>query len=522
MQVEDRAKVNARIVGAFKAAADVTGASFDQLARTAARESDNRPDLASKTSSAKGLFQFVDQTWFEMIKKEGPSVGLERLAGEITSDGKGGLTVADPKEKARILALKTDPLVASVMAGKFTEANGRAMTESLGRAPTEGELYAAHVLGASGATKLVRMSQAEPTATASLAFPKAAAANPGLFYGKDGKPRTAAELLGRLTGADAGTRVAEAHAALPADTRKLDPTALAAVIRAQAAAKVSSEGLGAGDLDRLTAARFARAALSEKSMPGASADVVPPIGARIDGWRAKAPADAFSALMRSDGESLTADAAIAAGNPAAAPIRFASADGTLFGRQAVGGAAGGIPYVDPTQPMRLLADPAHPVATGPVGQPVGARPSRLMSRATSGAPGMPLPMLEGGRAVPTTRISPPTHVGATDKSTHVGATDKSTHVGATGKATLVGAGAEETTPSGLVAPGAARVKTVSIAPAPRGEASSGRPLLPPVPGEGAMTGDGPTVPVVSPARATSNRNRPLDLLGLQRRAAAGR
>lgn len=495
MQVGDRGKVNARIVGAFKAAADATGASFDQLARTAARESDTRPDLASKTSSAKGLFQFVDQTWFELIKKEGPSVGLERLAGEITSDGKGNWSVADPKEKARILALKTDPLVASVMAGKFTESNSRVLADSLGRAPTDGELYAAHVLGAAGATKLIRMSETEPTATASLAFPKAAAANPGLFYGKDGKPRTAAELLGRLTASDAGTRIAEAHATLPANSAKLDPTALAAVIRAQAAAKVSSEGLGSADLDRLTAARFAHAALTQKSLPGAPSDVVPPTGARIDGWRAKAPADAFSALMRSDGESLTADAAVAAGNPGATPIRFASADGSLLGRQSVGGAAGGIPYVDPAQPMRLLADPAHPVASGPVGQPIGARPSRLMSRASLGAPDMPLPMVEGGRTVTTTRIT---------------------------MAALTGASAGETTPSGLVAPGAARVKTVSISPAPRADASAGRPLLPPVPGEGASTGDGPTVPAVASARAGTRRgNRPLDLLGLQRSAAAG-
>ena len=117
MEIDGKASANTRIAGAFKVASEATGTSFDYLLSTSARESDVRPDLAAKTSTAKGLFQFVDQTWLELIKTQGPSVGLERLADAITSDGKGGWTVADLKEKTKILALKTDPLVASVMAG---------------------------------------------------------------------------------------------------------------------------------------------------------------------------------------------------------------------------------------------------------------------------------------------------------------------------------------------------------------------------------------------------------------------
>ena len=505
MQINEKAKIDARIAGAFKAAADATGTSFDQLARTAARESDLRPDLASSTSSAKGLYQFVDQTWYELIKKEGASVGLDRLAEAITSDGKGGWTVADPKDKAKILALKTDPLVSSVMAGRFTETNRRTLTESLGRAPTDGELYAAHVLGSTGATKLVRMAEKEPTATAALAFPRAAAANPALFYGKDGKPTSAADLLGRLTGtnADTAARITQAHAALAADRApKLDTATLAAVVRAQAAAKVAGDGLTGNGADAVTSGRFARTALGEKSLPGASRDAVPAAGPRIDGWRAKASHDAFSLLMRSDGETLTADAAAASGptaETATRPIRFAAADPAPT---RIGGLAGGIAYVDPNQPMHLLS-----AATGgesgriatPAGAPTGptSRPSRLMTAAASGAPAMPLPMVDGGTVVRTARIA----VAPTE---------------ATAEPRL----------SGLVAPGAARVKTVSIAPAPATSTAASpaavRPLLPPVPGEAAD----PAMPAVAtaggtsaaPARRSASRSAPLDLLGLQRRA----
>ncbi len=495
MQIEDKTRVDARVAGAFRVAAEATGTSFDRLARTAARESDVRADLASTTSSAKGLFQFVDQTWLELIKKEGPSVGLERLADQIASDGKGGWTVADPKEKAKILALKTDPLVASVMAGRFTEANTRSLGDALGRPPSEAEVTAAHVLGATGAVRLVRLAESDPNSTASVSFPKAAAANSGLFYGRDGRPRTVAELLQGFgtTSPDTASRIAEAHAAAASTpSQKLDPVALAAMIKAQAAA--ATRGLAGTATDATTAARFARSALAEKSLPGASADVVPPSGARVEGWRAKASKDAFSLLMRSDGETLAADAATAADPTAtpetAAPLPIRFAAGGNPGR--IGGAAGGIPFVDPNQPMRLIGDGGGRPAIS--GMPVGARPSRLMTAAAAGAPAMPLPMVEAGAVVRPVRVTAATVASAATTS-------------------------DEAAASGLVATGAARVRTVSIAPAaPAG--STGRPLLPPVPGDGSD----PAMPALAPAAATAagvpRSNRPLDLLALQRRAQA--
>jgi len=486
MQINDRSKIDARVAGAFATAASAGPTSFEQLARTAARESDFRPGLAASTSSAKGLFQFVDQTWLELVKKEGASVGLERQAEKIVSDGKGGLTVADPKEKAKILALRADPLVSSVMAGRFTAANTRSLSASLGRTPSDGEVYAAHVLGAAGATKLVRLAETEPTATAAVAFPRAAAANPSLFYGKDGKPRSAAELLAGLTGtpANAAARIADAHAAVAADTApKIDPTTLATLVRAQASAAVAKEGLG-GDLDRFASARLTRTALTDKAMPGAATDVVPPTGPKLDGWRARTSHDAFSALMRSDADA-PADATAATGET---PIRFAAGEARP---SRIGGLAGGIAYVDPNQPMRLFADPATTKAPATT-TPIATRPSRLLSAAASGAPAMPLPMVESGRVVRTSRLHG-----------------------------LPAATAGESEPSGLVAEGAARVKTVSIAPAPAA-VPTGRPLLPPMPGDTAEAA-APQVRTVAatPARA-ARTNRPLDLLAFRRAAGSER
>ena len=51
------------VVEALREGARETGAGFDYLLRTAQRESSLTPTAKARTSSATGLFQFVEQTW---------------------------------------------------------------------------------------------------------------------------------------------------------------------------------------------------------------------------------------------------------------------------------------------------------------------------------------------------------------------------------------------------------------------------------------------------------------------------
>ena len=48
------------------------------------------------------------------------------------------------------------------MAGAFTKGNASALSERLGRAPSEGELYIAHFLGAGGAARLIELAASNP------------------------------------------------------------------------------------------------------------------------------------------------------------------------------------------------------------------------------------------------------------------------------------------------------------------------------------------------------------------------
>jgi hypothetical protein len=183
-----------RINSAIQAASRTTGTSFDFLLRTAARESAFDPTAKASTSSARGLFQFIDTTWLAMVKEEGPRYGLAQYASAIDKTASGGYAVSDPAKRAEILKLRDDPSVSALMAGALAGRNSDYLATNMGREPTSGELYIAHFLGASGARKLISLAQNQPSASAASAFPDAARANRSIFYTRDGSARNAADV----------------------------------------------------------------------------------------------------------------------------------------------------------------------------------------------------------------------------------------------------------------------------------------------------------------------------------------
>lgn len=196
------------VVSAIREGAERTGAGFDYLLKTAQRESALEPDAKARTSSATGLFQFIEQTWLAMVRQEGPRQGLGQYAGAISETDGGRLVVADQAMRDKILNLRKDPQIAAVMAGALTQKNGEQLGAALGRQPNAGELYIAHVLGARGASDLIRAVSSDPTRIAARDFPDAAGANRGIFFDKAGRARTVQEVYGVLAASHAGTQVA--------------------------------------------------------------------------------------------------------------------------------------------------------------------------------------------------------------------------------------------------------------------------------------------------------------------------
>jgi hypothetical protein len=188
------------VTGTIRQAARVTGASFEYLLATAQVESRLNPNAKAPTSSARGLYQFIEQTWLETMKRAGATYGYGHYADAITRTASGRYVVEDPALKSEILRLRSDPAANALMAGAFTNRNAEILTARLGRAPTDGELYMAHFLGPSGAARLITLAGSNPDASAARFYPSAARANRSIFFDRQGAARTAAEVTGVLVG----------------------------------------------------------------------------------------------------------------------------------------------------------------------------------------------------------------------------------------------------------------------------------------------------------------------------------
>ena len=84
-----------QITGAIRQAAQSTGISFDYLLTTAKIESNLNPAAQASTSSAKGLYQFIDQTWLGTMKQDGAALGLGRYADAIARAPDGHYEVSE-------------------------------------------------------------------------------------------------------------------------------------------------------------------------------------------------------------------------------------------------------------------------------------------------------------------------------------------------------------------------------------------------------------------------------------------
>jgi hypothetical protein len=200
MNVEPTGINTTTVTGAIRQAARMTGADFKYLLATAQVESNLNPNAQAPTSSARGLFQFTEQTWLTTLKEQGTALGYGPYADAISRQPSGDYVVPDPRMSGAIMNLRSDPSANSLMAGAFTKANAGKLAARLGRSPAEGELYIAHFLGPTGASRLIGLADTNPLTPAAAIFPGPARANPTIFYDGRGHTRSAGEVYRMLVG----------------------------------------------------------------------------------------------------------------------------------------------------------------------------------------------------------------------------------------------------------------------------------------------------------------------------------
>ena len=159
------------VLAIIKAAAIRVGFDPDVAATIANVESSLNPNAKAPTSSAGGLYQFIDSTWKEKYNKYAP------------------------KHKLGISPDKFNPIHNAIIGIEFLKENSNALKPILKRDANVVELYMAHFLGINGAKKFFTVYMKDPDALSTVAVSsKVLNANSAIFKTRDGKIRTVKEV----------------------------------------------------------------------------------------------------------------------------------------------------------------------------------------------------------------------------------------------------------------------------------------------------------------------------------------
>ncbi|WP_027172072.1 transglycosylase SLT domain-containing protein [Methylobacterium sp. 10] len=164
------------------------------LMAVADKESSFITEVQAKTSSATGLFQFIERTWLGVVRDFGPKYGLTQEAALVVSGDNGKPSVADAAERTRILELRRDPYLAALMAGEMLKRDAARISLRIGRELTLGEVYLAHFLGPDDAEEFLASVVDKPKSAAAQMLPGPARANRTIFFAAQRGRRKAASL----------------------------------------------------------------------------------------------------------------------------------------------------------------------------------------------------------------------------------------------------------------------------------------------------------------------------------------
>ncbi len=283
----------ARVVAAIKAASAKSGVDFAYLMNKASQESDLNPTAKASSSSATGLYQFIDQTWLKTIKASGEKYGMGAIADKITIGANGLASVTSAADKKAILALRTNPEVAANMAAELAKINKEALEKKVGGTIGSTEMYMAHFLGSGGASTFLNAMKENPNAAAADLLPQAAAANKSVFYDSEtGKARSVSQIYAKFAAKfdkapamdSAATAVASAQPTYNA-TIKAEADVDAATNITMASLGTGGGGLKAGGVSlhpTTTTSSFATMVLAQMDMETLGLDAMDKVR-RLDG-----------------------------------------------------------------------------------------------------------------------------------------------------------------------------------------------------------------------------------------------
>ena len=178
-------KIRRHLVDTIVRASKVVGADPTLLMAVADKESSFSTAVKAQTSSATGLYQFIEQTWLGVIYEFGAKHGL---AADVKLIGRSGrqFVVTDGSQRQRILDMRREPYISALLAAEMLKRDTLRLERALGRHLTGGEIYLIHFLGPDAAQTFIETMEEQPGVKAAELLPRPAQANRPIFYAGSG------------------------------------------------------------------------------------------------------------------------------------------------------------------------------------------------------------------------------------------------------------------------------------------------------------------------------------------------
>ncbi|TAL28725.1 MAG: hypothetical protein EPN97_14090 [Alphaproteobacteria bacterium] len=174
--------------GSVRMASDLHDGDFAYMMKLANAESSYVHDVRATTSSATGLFQFIEGTWSYMVLNYGDKHGLGDFKSQVEMYkddlGREQARISNPLIRGALLDLRANPQLSALFGADFQAENKAKEACYVEGALKRTDLYLAHFLGASDAVWFLTEMQKNPGQSAVATFPEAAAYNVNVFYAR--------------------------------------------------------------------------------------------------------------------------------------------------------------------------------------------------------------------------------------------------------------------------------------------------------------------------------------------------
>ena len=199
-------KQNSEIIDTLHRTSKKTGVDFDLLIVTAMIESDLGRMTISSSSSARGIYQFIEPTWLVLMKRYGERIGYKAYADmiEINKETRqpqithGGVVM-----RQKILDLRYNTRIAALIKAHQIKDEERVLRSfKNGQDINITDHYIAHMLGLSLARTFYQLKQSESVIILSnlknRKFHEAITLNKSFFYDSNGAGLSASDAYGQF------------------------------------------------------------------------------------------------------------------------------------------------------------------------------------------------------------------------------------------------------------------------------------------------------------------------------------